>query len=91
MPRAKTLTMGKVSYEEAHAAAIQKTIKMFDPYRVMSGDLVGCSERFVVLYSAPRGGERQIIMKTEVRARATRLRDRLSLAWAEGFYSSGQS
>lgn len=88
MPRERQVTMGKVTPQEAHEAAIAKAVKLHSPYAVVDGDLVGSDYPYAVIYTAPRGGERQTIAVRNKRKHATNLRDQLSRAWAEGYYSS---
>jgi hypothetical protein len=91
MPRARQVTMGGISAQEAHAAAIKRTIKLYSPYEAVAGELVGQDQsKYCVVYRAPRGGDREVVMSTDVHSRSLRLRDRLNKAWAEGFYSSGR-
>lgn len=88
MPRERQVTMGKVTPQEAHEAAIAKAVKLHSPYQVVAGDLAGSDYPYAVVYTAPRGGDRQIVGERNKRANATSLRDQLSRAWAEGYYSS---
>lgn len=90
MPRERTVTMGKVSPQESYEAGIKKAVKLYSPHVVLDGELVNARKRYAVVYTAPRGGEREIVMETDVHSRAIRLRDRLNRAWAKGFYTSGR-
>jgi hypothetical protein len=80
--------MGKITPREAHEAAIAKAIKLHTPYMVVAGSLVGSDYPFAVVYTAPRGGDRQVVGERNKRANANSLRDQLSRAWVEGYYSS---
>jgi hypothetical protein len=88
MPREREVTMGKVTPQEAHEAAIQKAIKLHRPYAVVDGELAGSEYPYAVVYTAPLGSERQVVGERNKRANATSLRDHLSRAWAEGYYAS---
>ena len=91
MPRAKQVAMGTVSPQEAHDAAISKSIKLYSPYEVAAGELVGLDpDRYAVVYRAPRGGDRKVVATRAKRAAALKLREMLNNAWAEGFWSSGK-
>lgn len=88
MPRSRKVTMGVVTPQEAHEAALTKAIKLHSPYIVVAGSLVGSAYPFAVVYTAPRGGERQVVGERNKRSNAVSLRDQLNRAWAEGHYSS---
>lgn len=88
MPRAKSIVMDKHDPKALHEHAIQAAIKLHSPYQVVAGDLAGSDYPYAVVYTAPRGGDRQIVGERNKRANATSLRDQLSRAWAEGYYSS---
>ena len=88
MPRDRQVTMGKLTPQQAHEAAIAKAIKLHSPYEVVAGSLVGSDYPFAVVYTAPRGGDRQVVGERNKRSNALSLRDQLSRAWAEGHYSS---
>lgn len=90
MPRARQLVMGKISPQESYEAGLAKCVKLYSPYAVVDGELVNCNSAYAVIYTAPRGGEREIIIKTDSRIKAVGLRDRLSRAWAKGFHASGK-
>lgn len=91
MPRQRQVTMGKVTKEEAYEASLKLSIKKHKPYAVFSHDEIGQPEKdgYVVLYTAPLGGQREVI-RDEIPRRDTAnlLRDRLNRAWAQGFWSS---
>lgn len=61
MPRSRQVTMGTVTPQEAHEAAIARAIKLYSPYAVVEGELAGSDFPYAVVYTAPRGGERQIV------------------------------
>lgn len=90
MPRERDVTMGKITPRESYEAGLKKNIKLYSPFAVVDGELVSEKKRYAVVYKAPRGGDREIVMTTDRRERATRLRDRLSRAWAQGFSASGK-
>ena len=89
MPRDRTVTMGKVTPQEAHAAAVRKSIKLYSPFTVTDGELVSAAEgKFAVIFTAPLGGDRKVYATRNKRANATALRDLLNEAWAEGHWAS---
>lgn len=91
MPRAKSVVMDKHDPAELHRSAIKKAVKLHSPYEVVAGELIDRDpDLYYVVYRAPRGGDRQVIANRTKRANAAKLRDQLSEAWAEGFYSSGR-
>lgn len=91
MPRAKTVTMGKLSPQEAHSSAIVQSIRNNLPHTVVRGDVINRDPgKYYVVYKAPKGGDRKVVAERSIRANATRLRDMLDEAWAEGYYSSGR-
>lgn len=90
MPRERTVTMGKISPQESYEAGLKKNIKLYSPFAVVDGELVGEKKRYAVVYTAPRGSDREIVMTTDKHKAAMRLRDRLSRAWAQGFSASGK-
>lgn len=91
MPRERTVTMGKVSPQESYEAGIKKSVKLYSPHAVVDGELVNSKRSYAVVYTAPRGGEREIVMETDKHSNAIRLRDRLDRAWAKGFHASGRA
>jgi hypothetical protein len=91
MPRERTVTMGIISPKESHEAAIAKTIKRNKPYEVVDGELLSQEEdKYYVVYTAPRGGDRKVIAGRNVKGNAIKLRDMLNEAWAEGMWSSNR-
>lgn len=90
MPRDRQVTMGKVTPQEAHEAALRKAIKLHSPYVVTDGQLAGSDYAYAVVYTAPIGGERRLAGERNKRANATSLRDQLNRAWAEGYYAASQ-
>ena len=92
MPREKTVTMGKVTPQESHQAAIRKAIKKHRPYEVVDGELLSQHEDlYYVVYRAPLGGDRKVIANRSRKTNAIKLRDQLAEAWAEGFWASGRT
>ena len=90
MPRQRKVTMGKVTPQEAHAAAIRLAIKKNRPYEVVAGELLSQHEdQYYVVFTAPLGGDRKVIAGRNKHENATKLRDMLSEAWAEGHWASG--
>lgn len=89
MPRDRQIVMGKISPQEAAEAAIKKAIKLYSPYEIVAGELVGIEEEYAVVYTAPRGDQREVVSGHEERARAKVIRDRCNRAWVLGFRSSG--
>lgn len=62
MPRERTVTMGKVSPQESHKAAIRKAVKKHRPYEVVDGELLSQEKDLhYVVYCAPLGGDRRVI------------------------------
>lgn len=90
MPRDRVLTMGKVTPEEAHAAAIKKNIKLYSPYAVVESELVAEAETYAIVFMAPMGGKRVTIATRNRLAGANKLRDQLNHAWAEGYFAANQ-
>ena len=41
MPRERTVTMGKVTPQESYEAGLKKNIKLYSPFAVVDGELVG--------------------------------------------------
>ena len=90
MPRDRVVTMGKVTPREAHEAALSKAIKLHSPYEVTQGSLVNADKLWAVVYIAPLGGYRELIMQSDKMSNCTRLRDRLNKAWAEGYWAASR-
>lgn len=90
MPRPRKIVMEGISAEDAHAAAIARSIKLYSPYEVVDGELVNSEYKYGVVYRAPRGGDRKLVAGRAKRSNATAIRDLLNEAWAEGFSSSGK-
>lgn len=91
MPRDRVVVMGKLSAKESHDAAIRKAIKLHSPFEVVAGELCGEDpDEYGIVYTAPLGGDRKVVATRSVRGNASKLRDLLSDAWAEGHWSSGQ-
>lgn len=91
MPRAKQVTMGKVSPQEAHAAAIALAVKRHKPYAVVKSEFVNYGEnQHAVVFTAPMGGERKVVTVRNKKANALKLREYLEEAWAEGMWAAGQ-
>jgi len=90
MPRDRQIVMGTITPQEAAEAAIKKAIKLYSPYEIVAGRLVAIKEKYAVVYTAPRGDEREIVSKHDERERAKVIRDRLNRAWVLGFRSSGK-
>lgn len=90
MPRDRVVTMGKLTPAQSHTAAIRKAIKLHSPYVVVEGELVGEEEPYAVVYTAPLGGDRMTIGTRNRAAGASKLRDQLNYAWAEGYWASSQ-
>lgn len=90
MPRERDVVRGKISPQESYEAGLKKSIKLYSPHVVLDGELVNAKKAYAVVYTAPRGGEREIVMETDKHRNAIRLRDRLNRAWAKGFYTSGR-
>ena len=93
MPRAKQVTMGKLTPQESHEAALKKAIKTHEPYSVTESALVGIDDEdhpWAVVFTAPVGGERKVVATRANRSNAIMLRELLSEAWAEGYWAAGQ-
>lgn len=91
MPRPRKIVMEGISAQEAHDSAIARSIKLYSPYEVVAGELCGVDpDLYGIVYRAPRGGDRKVVATRSKRANATKLRDQLNEAWAEGFWSSGK-
>jgi hypothetical protein len=91
VPRDRTVTMGKISPEEAHDAAIARSIELYSPYAVVDKRKVSRQKKrgYLVVYRAPLGGEKKIVGDDiTTKETAKYLRDVLSEAWAEGYWSS---
>lgn len=85
VPRARDVTMKKLDAADLRKAAIGTAIKKHNPYQVVAGDLVGEDpEHYAVVYTAPLGGDRYVAATRSRRDNATKLRDLLNRAWAEG-------
>lgn len=90
MPRERDVTMGKITPQESYEAGLRKCVKLYSPFAVVDGELVSERKRYAVVHTAPRGGDREIVMTTDKHNAAKRLRDRLNRAWAQGFSASGK-
>ena len=91
MPRQRKVVTEKIDAVELHSSAIQKAIKLYSPYEVVPGELIGRdADLYFVVYRAPLGGDRKVIANRSKRANAAKLRDQLNDAWAEGHWSSGR-
>lgn len=91
MPRPKSIVMDKHDPKELHRAVIRRAIKLHSPFEVVAGELCGEDpDEYGIVYTAPLGGDRKVVATRSVRSNATKLRDLLSDAWAEGHWSSGQ-
>lgn len=91
MPRQRKLVTEKIDAGELHRSAISSAIKLHSPYEVVDAELIGRDEHsYYVVYSAPLGGDRKIIAGRNKHANAIQLRNMLSEAWAEGYWSSGR-
>ena len=89
MPRERDVVRGRVNAQQAHAASIKKAIKLYSPYAVLSGDLVDEDpDLYVVVFTAPLGGDRYVAATRKRKKNATLLRDMLNRAWAEGHWAS---
>lgn len=88
MPRDRDITMGKISREEAHEHALRRAIKLHHPFVVVEGELAGSDYKYVVVYTAPLGGERYTAGERNKLANAASLRDMLNKAWAAGHYAA---
>lgn len=91
MPRARDVTMKQLNPADLRKVAIGTAIKQHNPYQVVAGDLVGEDpEDYAVVYTAPLGGDRYVAATRSRRENATKLRDLLNRAWAEGKASTGR-
>lgn len=91
MPRAKQVTMGKVTPREAHEAAIALAVKRHKPYAVTKSEFVNYGEdQHAVVFTAPMGGDRKVVAVRNKRANAVKLRELLEEAWAEGMWAAAQ-
>jgi hypothetical protein len=88
MPRDRVVTMGKVTPREAHDAALKKAIKLHSPYVIIQGSLVNSTRLWAVVFAAPMGGDREVVMQSDKMSSCTRLRNRLNRAWAQGYWAS---
>lgn len=92
MPRQRKVVTEQIDPAELHSSAIRQAIKLHSPYEVVAGELIDRDPSlYYVVYRAPRGGERKVIANRTKRANAAKLRDLLSEAWAEGYWSSGRN
>lgn len=84
--------MDKHDPAKLHRTVIAKSVKLYSPYEVVSGELLSQHEDlWYVVYKAPLGGERSVIAGRNKRINAIKLRDLLNEAWAQGFWSSGMT
>lgn len=91
MPRPRDVTMKKLDPKDLRSAAIQRSVKLYSPYEVVAEELVDLDgDGYAVVYRAPLGGDRYVAATRTRRENATKLRDLLSRAWAEGKASSGR-
>lgn len=91
MPRQRDVVMGSVASIKLHDAAVRKAVELHRPYEVVTGELVQEDpDVYAVVYTAPKGGTRHVVATRNQRANACKLRDLLSIAWAEGHWASGR-
>lgn len=88
MPRDRVVTMGKVTPQEAHEAALKKCVKLHSPYETVQGSLVNASKLWAIVFTAPMGGDRELVMQSDKMENCIRLRNRLNRAWAQGYWAS---
>lgn len=91
MPRSRDVTMKKLDPKDLRNAAIKRAIKLYSPYEVVAEELVDLDgDGYAIVYRAPLGGDRYVAATRSRRENATKLRDLLDRAWAEGKASSGR-
>jgi hypothetical protein len=83
--------MKQLDPKDLRNAAIRQSMKLYSPYEVVAEELVDLGgDGYAVVYRAPLGGDRYIAATRTRRENATKLRDLLNRAWAEGKASSGR-
>jgi hypothetical protein len=83
--------MKKLDPKDLRNAAIKRAIKLYSPYEVVAEELVDLDgDGYAIVYRAPLGGDRYVAATRSRRENATKLRDLLDRAWAEGKSSSGR-
>lgn len=93
VPRQRDVVMrpGDHTTKQLHDAAIKRTVKLYRPYEVVAGELAGIDEDdYAIVYSAPKGGDRAVVATRSQHGNAVKLRDLLSVAWAEGHWAAGR-
>jgi hypothetical protein len=91
VPRSRDVTMKKLDPKDLRNAAIKRAMKLYSPYEVVAEELVDLDgDGYAVVYRAPLGGDRYVAATRSRRENATKLRDLLDRAWAEGKASSGR-
>jgi hypothetical protein len=91
VPRSRDVTMKKLDPKDLRNAAIKRAIKLYSPYEVVAEELVDLDgDGYAIVYRAPLGGDRYVAATRSRRENATKLRNLLDRAWAEGKASSGR-
>lgn len=94
MPRQRQITMGKVTPEEAHEAAIKLNLKKRKPYRLIAKHSFGMTthREWMVILNADDLAKPLVVLDGISSAKKGRKWLKLlSRAWAEGFYASGST
>lgn len=92
MPRQRQITMGTVTPEQAHEAAIKLSLKRMKPYKLIAKhefDMLDHSGReWMIIYQAGDMGKPVVVIDEISSAKkARKWLKLLERAWAEGYYS----
>jgi hypothetical protein len=91
MPRQRQVTMGRVTPEQAHEAAIKLVLKKQKPYQLIAKHSFGMTKkrRWMLIYQA---GDlpKPVVIKDDIKTvgKGRKLKALLERAWAEGSYAS---
>lgn len=94
MPRQRQITMGTVTPEEAHEAAIRLNLKKRNPYQLVakhSFQMTKHKEWMIVLNADDLAKPVVVMDEIGTAKKARKWLKLLSRAWAEGFYASGST
>lgn len=92
MPRAKQVVSESLDKKQLNEHALSRCIKLYSPHTVVEAMLVGHEDRrkpWAVVYTAPRGGDREVVSLHRRKATARKRRDQYDRLWALGYMSSG--
>ena len=91
MPRPREVTMGKVSKDQAHEAAIKLALKRSKPYEIIAKHKFKLTDHkeWMIIYRGPDAPKPVIILdKIRNVKKARRWKKLLERAWAEGVYAA---